>query len=89
MIATFYKNESKEVLKHIVSYFNKQNLPVRTIDNIAAKYRKRNSASYLSKGTRPKKILINSFKQWTTRQASVNVPLLVDLALVKQQLVVI
>ena len=52
-IVTFYKNESKEVLKHTVNYFKKQNVPVRTIYNIVAKYRKRNSISYLPKGPRP------------------------------------
>ena len=56
-IVTFYKNESKQVLKHTaVNYFKKQNVPVRTIYNIVAKYRKRNSTSYLPKGDRPKTI---------------------------------
>ena len=30
-VVTFYKNECKEVLKHTVNYFKKQNVPVRTI----------------------------------------------------------
>ena len=63
---TYYKNESKQVLKHTVNYFKKQNVPVRTIYNIVAKYRKRNSTSYLPKGGRPKKFLINSFKHWSS-----------------------
>ena len=67
-VVTFYKNKSKEALKHIVNYFKKQNVPVRTIYNIVAKYRKRNSASYLPRGSRPKKFLINSFKHRSTRR---------------------
>ena len=55
-LVTFYKNESKEVLKHTVNYFKKQNISVRTIYNIVAKYRKRNSTSYLPKCDRPKKV---------------------------------
>ena len=55
-VVTFYKNENKEVLKHTINYFKKQNVPVRTIYNIVAKYRKRNSTSYLPRGDRLKKI---------------------------------
>ena len=65
-VVTFYKNESKEVLKHTVNYFKKQNVPVKTIYNIVAKYCKHNSTSYLTKGARPKKFLINSFKHWSS-----------------------
>ena len=61
-VVTFYKNESKEVLKHTVSYFKEENVPVRTIFNIVAKYRQHNLTSYLPKSARPKKFLINSFK---------------------------
>ena len=63
-VVTSYKNKSKAVLKHTVNYFKKLNIPVRTIYNIAAKYRKHNSTSYLTKSARPKKFLSNSFKRW-------------------------
>ena len=55
-VVTFYKNEGNEVLKHTVNYFKERNIPVRTIYNIVAKYRKRNSTSYLPKGGRRKRI---------------------------------
>ena len=55
-VVTFYKNESKEILKHTVNYFKKQNVPVRTIYNIVAKYRQRNSTNYLPKDGRTKRI---------------------------------
>ena len=55
-IVTFYENESKEVLKHTVNYFKKQNVPIGTIYNIVAKYRQRNSTSYLAKGGSTKKV---------------------------------
>ena len=54
-VVTFYENESKEVLKHTVNDFKKQDVPVRTIYNIVAKYRKRNSTSSLLKGGPSKK----------------------------------
>ena len=53
-IVAFYRNEGKEVFKHIINDFKKQNVPVRTIYNIVAKYRKRNSTSDLLKGIRRK-----------------------------------
>ena len=51
-VVTFCKDVSKEVFKHTVNDFKKQNAPVRTIYNIVAKYRKRNSTSYVLKGAR-------------------------------------
>ena len=38
-VVTLYKNESKGVLKHTVNYFKEQNVLVRIIYNIVAKYR--------------------------------------------------
>ena len=55
-VVTFFKNESKEVLKHTVNHFKKENVPVITIYNIITRYRKHNSTNYLSKTGRPKKI---------------------------------
>ena len=54
IVVNFYKNEGNEVLKYTVNYFKNQNIPVRTIYNIVAKYHKRNSTSYFPKGVRPK-----------------------------------
>ena len=55
-VVTFFKNESKEVLKHTVNYFKKENTPVRTIYNVIKRYLKHNSTNYLPKTGRPKKI---------------------------------
>ena len=55
-VVTFFKNESKEVLKHTVNHFKKENVPVITIYNIITRYRKHNSTNYLPKTGRPKKI---------------------------------
>jgi len=55
-VVTFFKNESKEVLKHTVNHFKKENVPVRTIYNIITRYHKHNSTNYLPKTGRPKKI---------------------------------
>ena len=52
-VVTFFKNESKEVLKYTVNHFKKENVPVRTVYNIITRYRKHNSTNYLPKaGTR-------------------------------------
>ena len=48
-VVAFYKHESKELFKHTVNYFEKENVPVRTIHNVVAKYRKHNLTSYLPK----------------------------------------
>ena len=92
-VVTFYKNKSKEILKHTVNYFKKQNILVRTIDNIVAKYRKHNSTSYLTKGPRPKNV---SGQQLQTLVKLVNNRMSVSqsrlgrrFGLVNQQLVVI
>ena len=61
-VVTFDKNEGKEVLKHTGNYFKKQNVRVRRMDNIVAKYRKRNSTSCFPEGGCRKKLLTNSFK---------------------------
>ena len=44
------------MLKYTVNYFKEQNVPVRTIYNIVAKYRKHNLTSYLPKSDRRKNI---------------------------------
>ena len=55
-VVIFFKNENKEVLKHTVNDFKKENVPIRTIYNIITRYRKHNSTNYLPKTGRPKKI---------------------------------
>ena len=50
------------LVKHTAIYYGasviskEQNVPVKTIYNIVAKYHKRNSISYLPKGGRSKKV---------------------------------
>ena len=55
-VVIFFKNESKEALKHTVNDFKKVTVPVRTIYNTITRYRKHNSTNYLPKTGRPKKI---------------------------------
>ena len=55
-VVIFFKNESKEFLKHTVYDFKKETVPVRTIYNTITRYRKHNSTNYLPKTGRRKKI---------------------------------
>ena len=56
-VVTFFKNESKEVLKYTVNHFKKRkDVPFITIYNIITRYCKHNSTNYLPKTDRSKKI---------------------------------
>ena len=92
-VVTFYKDESKEVLKHTVNYFKKTMfrsehfiILLQSILNIIHQVICQKMAVH-------KEFLINSFKHWSswwiTRWVWVNAALVVDLTLVNQQLVVI
>ena len=65
-VVTFFKNESKEVLKRTVNHFKRENVPVITIYNIITRYHKHNSTNYLPKSGRPKKISDQVLKTGST-----------------------